>query len=102
MEATIGNLVRNSTEFGLTVNGQKCKQWGPVSSQTALASLLPWDSGVIFLAVAVASQDFIQDYCRKVVFKLLGCLERLKLLGACIPISTSSAAVVQDDVSTPS
>ena len=40
------------------MNVQKCKQWGPVPSQTAL-----------------------QDYSRKVLSKLQGCLERLKLLG---------------------
>ena len=81
VEAMFNRLVHKSPDFGLQVNVQKCKQWGPVPSQTALAPGVPWDSGVKVLGVPVGSPGFIQDYSRRVLSKLQGCLERLKLLG---------------------
>ena len=42
---------------------------------------MPWDSGVKVLGVPVGPPGFIQEHSQKVLCKLQGCLERLKMLG---------------------
>lgn len=81
VETMFGDLVHKSPEYELKVNVEKCKQWGPVPSRTAVAPCVPWDSGVKVLGIPVGSPGFVTEYSRKVLSKLQACLERLKLLG---------------------
>ena len=81
VEEMFSNLVRKSPEIGLKVNLSKCIQWGPTPSPSALASCVPWDSGVKVLGVPIGPPGFVQDHSRKVITKLQGCLDRLKLMG---------------------
>ena len=76
-------LVHKTPDFGLKADVQECKQWGPVPSQTALAPGVQWVSSVKVLGVPVGLPGFIQNYFRKVLSKLQGCLRRLNFLWGC-------------------
>ena len=81
IEAMFEKLVQESPEFGLKVNLDKCKQWGPTPSQTAKIPCVPWSDGVKVLGVPVGFPSFVEDHSQKVLSKLQVCLDRLKLLG---------------------
>ena len=81
VEGMFASLVQKSPEFGLKVNLEKCKQWGPTPSQTALAPCVPWESGIKVLGVPIGPASFVREFSRKVLAKLQSCLERLRLLG---------------------